>query len=245
MMNRRLIIVFLTFALLLTLGVVQAQDATVVQIFFPIAVDSPVTEILNGYAEAYEAEHSGVDIQWSFEGGYADVKIRLLTVKEGGGDLPALAIMLATDIYDLVNAEAVQSWDAFASDEYLADFTPTWLSNSYYDYDGDGTGELYGLPFQRSTVLLYYNADLLDEAGLSVPANWDELASAAQALTTDAREGILIPNSLAVLGLPAVRCRRGPEHRVGKRCRCVLRQRGRHQRLAVLGRPLSGLWRYA
>ncbi|GIK29524.1 MAG: ABC transporter substrate-binding protein [Chloroflexota bacterium] len=195
MMNRRLIIVFLTFALLLTLGVVQAQDATVVQIFFPIAVDSPVTEILNGYAEAYEAEHSGVDIQWSFEGGYADVKNRLLTVKEGGGDLPALAIMLATDIYDLVNAEAVQSWDAFASDEYLADFTPTWLSNSYYDYDGDGTGELYGLPFQRSTVLLYYNADLLDEAGLSVPANWDELASAAQALTTDAREGILIPNS--------------------------------------------------
>ena len=195
MKKRLLVITLLLVSLLLPLGAVQAQDATVVQIFFPIAVDSPITEILNGYAEAYMAEHPDVQIQWSFEGGYADVKNRLLTVQEGGGDLPALAIMLATDIYDLVNAEAIQTWDAVATEEYLADFTPTWLGNSYYDYDGDGTGELYGLPFQRSTVLLYYNADLLTEAGLEVPTTWEELAMAAQALTTDAREGILIPNS--------------------------------------------------
>lgn len=195
MKARTLLMVLLLLVLALPLAGTQAQDSTVVQIYFPIAVDSPITQILNGYAEAYMASHEGVEIVWSFEGGYSDVLNRLMTVSEGGGDLPALAIMLATDIYDLRNAEVIQPWDAYVTDEYLADFTPTWLANSYYDYDGDGTPELYGLPFQRSTVLLYYNADLLTEAGLEFPANWEELATTAQALTTDTREGILIPNS--------------------------------------------------
>ncbi|MBZ0298449.1 MAG: ABC transporter substrate-binding protein [Anaerolineae bacterium] len=195
MSKRMLLMVVLLLALMLSVVGLQAQDNTVVQIYFPIAVDSPITEVLNGYAETYMAANPGVEIVWSFEGGYTDVKNRLSTVAEGGGELPALAIMLATDIYDLRNAEVIQSWDPYVTDDYLADFTPTWLANSYYDGDGDGTSELYGLPFQRSTVLLYYNADLLNEAGLSMPANWDELATTAQALTTDSREGILIPNS--------------------------------------------------
>jgi sn-glycerol 3-phosphate transport system substrate-binding protein len=193
MKTRTLLIILLL--LLLTVPLVTAQDNIVVQIYFPIAVDSPITEILNGYAEEYMAANEGVEIVWSFEGGYSDVMNRLLTVIEGGGERPALAIMLATDIYDLRNAEAIQPWDAFISEEYLADFIPSWLENSYYDYDDDGTPELYGLPFQRSTVLLYYNADLLDEAGLDVPSNWEELATAAQTLATSERDGILIPNS--------------------------------------------------
>lgn len=172
-----------------------AQEPVTVEIYFPIAVDSPISEILDGYAEAYEAENSDVDIVFSFEGGYGDVRTKLLTVLEGGGDLPALAIMLATDIYDLRNAEAIQQLDAFASEDYLADFSEVWLSNSYYDFDGDGTGELYSVPFQRSVVLLYYNKDLLAENGLQAPTTWDELATAAQTMTTDDSWGIWIPSS--------------------------------------------------
>jgi sn-glycerol 3-phosphate transport system substrate-binding protein len=188
-------IVLIVALLLIGTLTLSAQANTVVEIYFPIAVDSPITEILDGYAQTYMAENPGVEIVWSFEGGYSDVKNRLLTVAEGGGARPALGIMLATDIYDLRNAEVIQSWDPYISEDYLADFTDTWLSNSYYDLDGDGTGEFYGIPFQRSTVLLYYNADLLAENGLEAPTDWESLATAAAALTTETREGILIPNS--------------------------------------------------
>ena len=196
-MNKRVIFVTMLLILAMLGGVigVQAQDPVTVEIYFPVAVDSPISDILDGYAEAYEAENEGVDIVFSFEGGYGDVKTKLLTVQEGGGDLPALAIMLATDIYDLRNAEAIQAIDDFASEDYLTDFSETWLANSYYDFDGDGSAELYSVPFQRSTVVLYYNADLLAENDLSAPSNWEELATAAQTLTNDDRWGILIPNS--------------------------------------------------
>jgi sn-glycerol 3-phosphate transport system substrate-binding protein len=44
-------------------------------------------------------------------------------------------------------------------------------------------------------VLLYYNKDLFAENGLTAPTTWEELAEAAQTLTTEDRWGILIPNS--------------------------------------------------
>ena len=91
MKKRFWLIVLLVLMLSVPLAAVGAQGDTVVQIYFPIAVDSPITEILNNYADTYMADHPGVQIQWSFEGGYSDVMNRLLTVKEGGGDLPALA----------------------------------------------------------------------------------------------------------------------------------------------------------
>ncbi|MCB9436550.1 MAG: ABC transporter substrate-binding protein [Anaerolineales bacterium] len=197
MYRKNLLILALLISLIVPAGLVTAQDGekTVVEIYFPIAVDSPITEILNGYAETFEAAHPDVDVVFSFEGAYGDVKTKLLNTIEGGGDRPALAIMLATDIYDLRNADAIQSWDAYATEDYLADFAPTWMTNSYYDFDGDGEGELYGLPFQRSTVLLYYNQTMLEENGLAAPTTWEELATTAQALTTDSRWGILVPNS--------------------------------------------------
>ena len=95
MRSRSLGLLLALFLLAIAVTGAAAQDTVKVEIYFPIAVDSPITEILQGYADAYMAENPNVEVVWSFEGGYADVKNRLLTVAEGGGELPALAIMLA------------------------------------------------------------------------------------------------------------------------------------------------------
>jgi multiple sugar transport system substrate-binding protein len=44
-------------------------------------------------------------------------------------------------------------------------------------------GELYGLPLLVDNRSLYYNTTLLEEAGVTPPTTWDELATAAEALT--------------------------------------------------------------
>src|SRR5690606_2987224 len=44
----------------------------------------------------------------------------------------------------------------------------------------------WGIPFQRSTIVMYYNKDLFKAAGLDpekAPANWDELDETAKKLT--------------------------------------------------------------
>ncbi|WP_159498968.1 sugar ABC transporter substrate-binding protein [Microbacterium sp. 18062] len=53
-------------------------------------------------------------------------------------------------------------------------------------------GTTYGLSPHFNSLVLYYNAEMLDDAGLEPPTTFAELVSAATALTTDDRYGITI-----------------------------------------------------
>jgi sn-glycerol 3-phosphate transport system substrate-binding protein len=169
-------------------------EAVTIQVFYPVAVDAPIANILQGYVDAFMAEHPNISVQPVFAGGYADVRTTIQTTVEGGGTPPALAVMLATDLFDLVNADLIISMDEYIEDEaWLDNFYPAFLANSTYD------GQIWSIPFQRSVVALYYNADLLDEAGLSEPQSWADLSAAAGDLTERegdqaTRWGILYPS---------------------------------------------------
>lgn len=160
-----------------------AEDAPVtIQIAYPVAVDAPVTEILDGYAEEFMTANPGVTIETVYAGGYGDVRTTIQTAIDGGGDAPALAVMLATDLFDLANAQYIEPMTPYVDamdggDAYLDDFLPAFLANSYY------LDDLWSLPFQRSAVVMYYNADLLAEQNIGVPTDWQTLAEAASALT--------------------------------------------------------------
>jgi multiple sugar transport system substrate-binding protein len=58
----------------------------------------------------------------------------------------------------------------------------------------------YGLPKDGGPLALFYNTDMLDEAGVEVPTNWDELSAAAEALTTDDHAGLCVGPELPRLG---------------------------------------------
>ncbi len=158
-----------------------AQPVTI-QVYYPVAVDAPIADILNGYIKEFEAKNPNITVEPVFAGGYGDVRTAIQTTIDGGGEPPAMAVLLATDLYDLINAGYIISLDDYvAADEdgkaYLDDFIPAFMENSYYD------GKLWSIPFQRSCVLMYYNADLFKDAGLEPPNSWEAWGEAAQALT--------------------------------------------------------------
>ena len=156
------------------------DEAVTIQVFYPVAVDAPIADILNGYVADFQADYPNITVEPVFSGGYADVKTAIQTTIEGGGTPPAVGVMLATDIYDLVNAGYIAPLDTFLADAdpaYLDDFYPAFMANSTYD------GQTWSIPFQRSAVVMYYNADLLAEAGLDAPDSWQAWADAAAALT--------------------------------------------------------------
>ena len=161
-------------------------DEITIQIAYPVAVDAPVTKILDRYTQEFMAENPTITVETVYAGGYDDVRTTLQTTIDGGGDPPALAVLLATDLFDLANARYVEPITPYLEtmedgQRYLNDFLPAFLANSYY------MDQMWSLPFQRSAVVMYYNADLLADEGLSAPTDWQSLAQTAQALTL--REG--------------------------------------------------------
>ena len=182
-------------ALLIGLASVVVAAPVEVSLAYPVAVDAPITAMLKGWAQDYMSSYPGVKVTLIFSGGYPDVKTAVQTAIQGGAKPPTLAVMLATDVYDLVNAKYVDSLDdlvaqAPGAEAFVKDFLTAYMGNSRYK------GKLWSLPFQRSAVVLYYNADLLAASHLTPPRSWDELGKDAQALTVDGgrtRWGIEIP----------------------------------------------------
>jgi sn-glycerol 3-phosphate transport system substrate-binding protein len=185
---RRLFSLLVVLALaIMSFAVVSAQDEIVIDFYYPIAVDGPLTEVIQGYADDFMAANPGITVNPSYTGSYTQTRETILA--EGMDPVVDVAVMLATDLYSFIEEGTIIPLDAYVSDEMLEDTFPVLLENSV-----DDMGSIWSIPFQRSTPVLYYNVEMLAEAGFDgPPTNNAEMLEMAQALTVDDQFGILIP----------------------------------------------------
>lgn len=191
---RTLRVLLILMTLTVMTGALQAQDEIVIDFYFPSATANDSEGIFEAYAEQFQSENPGITINPVFSGSYTDTRTTVLTELQGGGAGPDVAVMLATDFYSFAEEgliiPAQQFIDEMEDGEaFVADFFPALMMNSL-----DENGNIWSIPFQRSTPILYYNADMLAEAGYDAPpTNNAELIEMAQALTTDEVSGLLVP----------------------------------------------------
>lgn len=177
---------------------VHAQGATEITFNYPIAVGGPITKIIDGYCEDFAKANPGFRVKPVYTGSYQDTLTKTLTAMKGG-DAPSLACLLSVDMFTLITEDAIVAWDDLPGSDkgWLDSFYPAFLENSRTG------GKTWGVPFQRSTVVLYWNKDLFREVGLNpdvAPASWDEQVAFAQKLTKregeqTTRWGLQIPSS--------------------------------------------------
>ena len=168
-----------------------AQAATEFTLFFPVAVGGPITKLIDTMAVDFEKENPSIKIKPVYAGTYQETLVKLMTAHKGGS-APALSVVLSTDMFTLIDDDAIVAFDDFAKSEddkkWLQSFFPAFMENS------QTAGKTWGAPFQRSTVVLYWNKELFKDAGLDpdkAPANWAEQLAFAQKLTkADASGGV-------------------------------------------------------
>ncbi|MCS6835636.1 MAG: ABC transporter substrate-binding protein [Anaerolineae bacterium] len=193
MANRTFRLLPLAASALLLLGVAQAQGAVTIDFYFPEATANNAQAIFEEYAAKFNEKFPNITINVAYQGSYTDNRVKIQTELAAGAG-PDVAVMLTTDLFSFIEADTIVPAQQFIDqmedgEAFVANFFPAFLANSL-----DEEGTVWAIPFQRSTPVLYYNADLLEAAGLSVPRNQDELRAVAKALTTPERHGLWLPS---------------------------------------------------
>jgi sn-glycerol 3-phosphate transport system substrate-binding protein len=161
----------------------MAEAKTAVTFFYPIQVGGPLTKAIDDYVAKFEAANPDIDVVPVYSGNYLDTTTKALTAAKSGTP-PTVAVLLATDIFTLIDEDAVEPIDPYirsADDKAWVDgFMPAFLASAKVE------GHLWAAPFQRSTAVLYWNKKAFAEAGLDpakYPTTWDEMVAYGKAVT--------------------------------------------------------------
>ncbi len=201
MMQRVLRVTLAALATAALLVPAAATAQTEVPFYYPVAVGGPITKIIDGYAADFEKDNPGIKLKPIYSGSYQESITKALTAVKSG-EPPVTSILLSTDMYTLIDEDAIVPFDEMVKTDddraWLKSFYPAFMENSQTG------GKTWGIPFQRSTIVLYWNKEMFKDAGLDPnrpPANWKETVDYAQKLTKrDAsgkvtQWGVQIPSS--------------------------------------------------
>ena len=182
----------LTLVMLVSIAAVSAMaEPLKLTMYFPVNVGGNVANLIDSMTAEFNAENPDIQVEAVYTGNYDDTVTAIQTAIQGG-NAPDLFVSLATQRFTMASTKmAMPLNDLIAADPegqaFVDDFIDGFMLDSYVD------GQTYSIPFQRSTMVMFYNKDAFKEVGLdpeAPPANWTEMVEYAQKLTNDKRYGV-------------------------------------------------------
>lgn len=175
---KKLLCVFLTLIMLLP-AIALADGPIELTYYFPTQTSGPLAISMEAIVNEFNAANPNIHVTATFTGNYDGCLEKTLTAITGG-NAPNV-VLLSTNISDLLSIDALVDINTLIAKEpadFLDDYVPGFFT--LYQYPDD---KLWGMPFQHSSTLLYYNKDMLAAAGIDkAPSNWSELEAACRAI---------------------------------------------------------------
>ncbi len=164
----------------------QAAD---LEFYFPVGVNAPAVATIEALTSAWAAENPQHTVKAVYAGNYVETTTKALTAAQAG-EPPQVAVLLSIDIFTLVEEDVVLPISDIATSEadkaWIDGFYPSFMKDSVFE------GKVYGIPFQRSTPVFYYNVEAFREAGLdpeNPPKTWDEMVEMGKKLVVKDANG--------------------------------------------------------
>jgi ABC-type sugar transport system, periplasmic component len=170
----------------------SAESPLELTFYYPVNVGGDAAKLIEAICEDFNKEYPEIKVEAVYTGNYDDTVTKIQTAVQGGTP-PDVFVSLATQRFAMESTGMAMSLDELIAadgaegEAYIDDFIDGFMEDSYVN------GKIYSIPFQRSTMVLYYNKDMFAEVGLdpeSPPTTWEELAEYATKLTNNDRYGV-------------------------------------------------------
>lgn len=153
-----------------------------VEITFWHAMNGDLEKSLQSLTDKFMAENSNITVTLQNQSSYKDLQQKITATTASPKDLPTL-----TQAYPDWMLNPIQ-------DDLVVDLKP-YIENETLKFDNyedilEGfrnantrDGKIYGMPFNKSTEVLWYNKDLFKELNLEVPTTYEEFMNVAKTIT--------------------------------------------------------------
>src|SRR6516164_2086534 len=89
-----------------------AGAAIELKFFYPVSVSGPLAKVMDGMVGDFNATHPGLHVTPVFAGGYDEAMAKTQTAVMGGAP-PDVAVLLSTDLFTLLDMDAIVPLDPF------------------------------------------------------------------------------------------------------------------------------------
>ncbi|MGC5224569.1 ABC transporter substrate-binding protein [Micromonospora sp. DT81.3] len=155
------------------------------------SADSPVTITYSNFISNGGNEENLATIVAAFEEENPSIKVEVKTLPYDGYDTALQTDLAAGTQADVFDIDGSSKYGTFQQSGVLAELegvdSAKYAPGLLESYSTDGTQ--YALPTSFSDVVMYYNTDLFDAAGVDYPTaewTWEDETAAAEAITDQA-----------------------------------------------------------
>src|SRR3954454_16271623 len=126
----------------------QPAAAVDLTMYYPVAVGGPVTKIIDDMVDRFGKQNPDIKVTAVYAGNYTDTMTKAMTAMKGGQP-PQLSVLLSTDVFTLMDENAIVPFDGLVTDKaWFKDFYPAFMANGQIDV------KTWSIPFQDLTIVL-------------------------------------------------------------------------------------------
>lgn len=172
---KKMLAITLMLAMILSMGITTASAEGPIEIDFWHAWGSgsnyeTLTKLVNDFNAANEGK---IHVTEQYIGNYAEI-LSKYNVSFRAGENPAVSLIDAC-----MSLNEVQYGTMVNLTEYIAQNDPEYDIGQFIPamlvFSTDVDGDVWSLPYGRSTQIMYGNMDLLGEMGYGMPQSWEEM----------------------------------------------------------------------
>lgn len=132
----------------------------------------------------FEKENPNIKIKLESQGGnYSDLQAKLTSTMQSPKNLPTISTSYPGWLYSAAKNKMLVNLTPYIDNKDLGwgSLEQSNIKPSLWD-GAKINGVQYGVPFNKSVEVLFYNKDLLDKYNVKVPTNMNEMKKAAQTI---------------------------------------------------------------